>query len=55
MARTILVRLLLGLLGYGAVTAWLPFSPPSVWCLLGAVSEPASCSGCWLAGRGAGG
>ena len=36
-ARTILVRLLVGLVGYGAVTAWLPFMPPSIWVLLSAV------------------
>lgn len=36
-ARTILVRLLLGLLGYGAVSAWFPFMPPDIWFLLSAV------------------
>ncbi|KAL4440645.1 hypothetical protein ABPG77_000354 [Micractinium sp. CCAP 211/92] len=36
-AKTILVRLVLGLLGYGAVTAWFPFMPERIWFLLGAV------------------
>ncbi|KAL4457583.1 hypothetical protein ABPG75_012448 [Micractinium tetrahymenae] len=36
-AKTILVRLLLGLVGYGAVTAWFPFMPERIWFLLGAV------------------
>ncbi len=30
-AKTILVRLVLGLLGYGAVTAWFPFMPERIW------------------------
>lgn len=36
-AKTILVRLLVGLVGYGAVCAWFPFMPEQIWFLLGAV------------------
>jgi hypothetical protein len=30
-AKTILVRLLVGLLGYGAVCVWFPFMPEHIW------------------------
>lgn len=40
-ARTILVRLLLGLVGYGAVTAWFPFMPDHIWW----VGQAAACGG----------
>ncbi|EFN58589.1 hypothetical protein CHLNCDRAFT_140764 [Chlorella variabilis] len=36
-AKTILCRLLVGLLGYAAVCIWFPFMPEKIWFLLGAV------------------
>ncbi len=44
-ARTILVRLLLGMVGYALVCAWFPFQPVHIWYLLGSVVALGLCSG----------
>ena len=39
-AKTILVRLLVGLVGYGAVCAWFPFMPEHIWCAACTAAPP---------------